>query len=783
MRISKNFLFIFCLMMPFFVNAQDSYKKLAKMGEQLLKDGKLIEAGENYLKAWKLKPKKSEYAYMAGHAFYLAKDYNKAAAALEPVKDMNGNFEKVGYEYARALKQSGRYEDAEKEFVYFQNAYKGKDFEKMNQLVQNEILGCQLAVQTPLKSSGDWDFKHLGANVNSDAMEYAPVPFVDGVIYYSSTVSGTSKIYMSQRMGGAWQEGKVSETIEKLVSKTHFGNGCLTADNKRFYFTQCEDLDKLNVRCDIYVMESKGKEWSDPVKLPEYINAPNASNTHPYVFVDGKIEYLYFASNREDGKGGMDIWYSKRDAASTSYDYTFPQNLGSKINTPGDELSPHYDVKKRILYYSSDGAIGYGGLDVFRAEGKEFNWSKVKNMGFPFNSRADDWHFVLQGVDDNGFLVSNRLWDLDKLTTNHTDIFSFRKKTGKWKIALSVKDGSGKGVDGAKVNLYEKSEMGQKRLITSQKIIEGSIELPLMPSRKYLAEIEKSGYKTSSVNFNTDGKVPNTIFETVNLGGAGVASTPVLPPKPITEPTKPVVEPPVTEPSKPVVTHTPSEPSKPVTEPSKPVVTHTPSEPSKPITEPSSKPMVPSHSTSEPSKPVVSEPVVTHTPSSPSKPPVTWPTKPEVTTHTPSEPSKPVSSGTVVSSHRDPVHSSNGSVSEYPKFNSDSRPVDHSSTSSGGGYTSTPANTGSNVQSGYYFKVQLEAVANFRTSKYDSYSDLGMVESEFVDGKNLYRALLGNYDTKDQALIIMEEVRSRGKYVRAYMVLYKDGMRVGRRNP
>jgi len=118
-------------------------------------------------------------------------------------------------------------------------------------------------------------------------------------------------------------------------------------------------------------------------------------------------EIIYFVSDKEGGKGGMDIWYTSFDNKTKTY--KVPVNAGSKINTPGDEVSPFIDPKTQTLYFSSDGWQGIGGLDIFKTNGEMKKWTQPVNMGVPINSNYDDLYFVVAPSNqDNGLLVSNR---------------------------------------------------------------------------------------------------------------------------------------------------------------------------------------------------------------------------------------------------------------------------------------------------------------------------------------------------------------------------------------
>jgi outer membrane protein OmpA-like peptidoglycan-associated protein len=121
---------------------------------------------------------------------------------------------------------------------------------------------------------------------------------------------------------------------------------------------------------------------------------------HPVLSKDRQV--LWFASNREGGFGGMDIWHCVR----TSDGWGDPINAGSLINTTGDEMFP-YEANGK-LFFASNGHPGLGGLDIFKAELVGQDAQKVVNGGCNLNSHADDFSLIVDASDTNGYFSSNR---------------------------------------------------------------------------------------------------------------------------------------------------------------------------------------------------------------------------------------------------------------------------------------------------------------------------------------------------------------------------------------
>ena len=182
----------------------------------------------------------------------------------------------------------------------------------------------------------------------------------------------------------------------------HVANLVFKWDGTEAWFNLCEQLAEAKFRCDAYAIKkmSTGK-WSRPAYVP--FNLPGYSTTQlAYARDSLGNEILFFASDRPGGYGGMDLWYVVKKGDK----YGQPINLGSFINSPGNELTPFYDSANKTLYFSSDYWIGLGGYDVFYAKGFYNKWEKPHNLRRPINSPAHDVYFFLAG--DYGYLTSNR---------------------------------------------------------------------------------------------------------------------------------------------------------------------------------------------------------------------------------------------------------------------------------------------------------------------------------------------------------------------------------------
>jgi hypothetical protein len=483
--------------------AQDSnWKKLVKSAEEFYAKGKYEEAAQNYFEAWKLKSTKTDLAYNAGECYLKLRDYNKAALAFENVKDDLENFPDAGLKYAQCLKQNKQYDLAKTQLETYSKQYTREDKAGVIKVVLNEIKGCELADKLPVDQT--IEVEHLSESVNTMANEFAPLPFSDDIFYFSSTMTIQSQLYRSQLKAGNWTKA-IQPNFPK-IDNDHVCGGTFTPDHKRFYFTICEteQFDHPKATCDIYVTVRNDGSWITPKKLRDYVKLEGTTAMHPYVINKGETEILFFASDRKGSVGGIDIWYMTRNAKSSEYDFTLPKNAGPQVNTTGDEISPYFDKSKKTLYFSSNGHPTIGGFDIFRSKETTSDWSNPENLGFPYNSSADDYYFIKNESNTGGFFSSNRLFGLKKISTKDDDIFYFTEPQQEVIVKGNIYNkNTNLIIEDAQIILYEKIDNGQKRILHSQISSNGSYEFSLIPDREFRIEAIKEGFKSGSFNFNT----------------------------------------------------------------------------------------------------------------------------------------------------------------------------------------------------------------------------------------------------------------------------------------
>ncbi len=424
------------------VSAQDlssySAHKLKRMGYSYMSMGDTYSAIDCF-EAFCAKKQKKQVTYDLAECYRSVRNYIPAATYYDKAYRLDNSNLIALYHYGEMLKVYGYYADAKKYFVTFKQLYKGGGDVDYKRLVTQQIIACDSA-QGIIDSALSVEIKRLNSTINKPSVEMSPIFMNDSTLLYASmrvdapvvfipdaekTELPYRHFYLAEKNKNDWhfkQEWMESEFNQDYV---HSGNGAFSPDKKKFYFTRCEQDWQYKTICQIYVSKLNKGKWSDPELLPATINMKHTNNTQPAVGTDSKRgdEILYFVSDRPDGKGGLDIWYSIY--LSKKGEWREAKNCGNKINTAADEMTPFYQMRDRTLYFSSNGWAGLGEQDIFKSTGELTKWTPAENVGYPINTGFDDIYFSADEATVNGFLVSNRQADKNA-STCCDDIFSYK---------------------------------------------------------------------------------------------------------------------------------------------------------------------------------------------------------------------------------------------------------------------------------------------------------------------------------------------------------------------
>ncbi|RQV98378.1 carboxypeptidase regulatory-like domain-containing protein, partial [bacterium] len=210
---------------------------------------------------------------------------------------------------------------------------------------------------------------------------------------------------------------------------------------------------------------------------------------------------LYFVSDRPGGFGGKDLWKVTR---SSGGEWSLPENLGIKINTPADEMFPTVRSDGR-LYFSSDGLIGYGGLDIFEAvyDTENDDW-EIRNPGLPINSPGHDFGIAFRGNREMGMLASSR-----GSYRGVEQIFNFELPDIEAILKGKVVDESGNAIESASVRVVGNNGINQTASTSSS----GAFTFVLKPGATYIVMVSSNGYFNAKMDFSTLGMEESDEFD------------------------------------------------------------------------------------------------------------------------------------------------------------------------------------------------------------------------------------------------------------------------------
>jgi outer membrane protein OmpA-like peptidoglycan-associated protein len=523
------------------VNAQDnlitteklSMRKIRGLATNSLRMGDTYSA-LIYYKEWsKRKPENDAVMFQLAELYRQSRDYEHASESYWKVLKLVG-----GNKYPLALfhagdmyMQAGKYKDAINNLSKFKRMASDMKDPWLKKLTLIKLEGCEMAVALQ-DSVNTAETEHLDETINKAHIEFSPIPVDSVTLIYGSLVSDQvefydiedadstlfpkRKFYLAKKENGKWSsKGEYSDPTGAQIH--HMGNGALSPDGNRFYFTQCQENFQGKVICHLYYATKENGTWGEPEKMNDQINLAGYTTTQPTIGRESKRnqEVIYFVSDRPEGKGGLDIWFTEFHARTKRF--REPKNAGAAINTPGTEFTPYYDVATHTLYYSTDGRPGLGGLDVFKVEGEKSKWQKdsIVHMGKAINSPADDFDFVLNKNRNSGFLVSNREGGVALMnTTCCDDIYAFKfVKYVNIHLNGMVEDST--CLDKVDVLLYLKDPIsGEKYLSEELSVNPCTFSFTLDPDREYSIEAKKKGYFSDMVDVSTQKLKPS---DTLNV--------------------------------------------------------------------------------------------------------------------------------------------------------------------------------------------------------------------------------------------------------------------------
>ena len=489
----KNILTLLIITLISFSNlvAQNNSTKKA---DRLFDRFEFVKAAEEYLKL--ANDEANDYYVISrlADSYYNIFDTKNAEKWFEKIVEENDI--EIIYKYTQMLKANGKYKESN---IWMTKFSEMKPYDSRAVAFRNTPNYIDKIVEKGKK------FNIQNLSINSEYSDFGSTMFNNKLYFISSEEPGflekpyswSNEGFLNIYSSYINENGSYLERVEfdDLNSKYHEGVITFMTDGNTAYFTResyfekeyekSEDSKTKYSQLYIYRASKQNGKWSSIESLK--INDQNYSNKNPMIGPKG--EYLYFSSNMPGGYGQYDIYKAKINEDGSIGD---PLNLGQKINTEGQEGFPFMSEDK-IIYFSSDGHLGLGGLDVFYSKNIDTKWSNVRNVGIPVNSGADDFAFMING--DDGYISSNRPGGVGK-----DDIYAIKKIMPLCDIlfATNIIDSKTKeSISSATTSISDNTGIIDNTKITSEK---GLAEFMLECEDEIQLMVSKTGYESKMLD-------------------------------------------------------------------------------------------------------------------------------------------------------------------------------------------------------------------------------------------------------------------------------------------
>lgn len=429
------YLLLLLLVSPFSGLEAQSGKteKTLRKARQYFQSGNVVGAEELYQDVLAADPNNFEAAYTLGRINNYLRDYREALRWFRKASEIDADRNDTVYlQIGLVYKLLNNCRLAKESFEEFKRRHGTQD--DYYQRAEREIAGCDVA-EASLALPPEYRVKPV--SFNSTAGDRLPAYLDqrqedDFLVFVSerplpsrkskkrNVVTGEPKdsdLYYVVRENDSTFGTEVVRFPYKVINYSgNDGPASFTGDGLTMYYSICNNKQNRN-GCSIY--ESRynpvKKEWGKPTFIQSLAGTKEVivnsrgktkqmptDDRQPFVTRDGRT--LFFVSDRGNGEGGFDIWYSRKVGAGWSP----PQNLGPSINTPFNEATPYLNEAGDALYFASDGWGGFGGYDLYRSEGSIDNWSEPVNLGAPINSTYNDVGGIWLDNDSLVYFTSNR---------------------------------------------------------------------------------------------------------------------------------------------------------------------------------------------------------------------------------------------------------------------------------------------------------------------------------------------------------------------------------------
>lgn len=505
MKNFKTLLFI-TLMSGFCLTAQNNDTKQA---DKHFSRFEFVKAAEDY-NALIEKGKGDVYVYsQLAECYYNIFNTVEAERWYSKALETSDNIDAdIVYKYAQMLKANGKYKESNEQMDRFASL-RPSDPIAMAYRENPDYL--------PKILEQGKKFNVQNADFNSEQSDFGGI-LNDGKLYITSGRNDNRKTYswndqpfldiytMGKNSDGTYQEATL--TNDKINTRYHEGLVSFTPDGKTMYFSREsyfeKDFEKDSLSktrySQLYLFKATklGSDWDTVESLA--MNSENYSIKNPSVSADGST--LYFASNMPGGYGDFDIYKAPINTDGTVGE---PENLGQKVNTEGQEMFP-YISSNNTLYFSSNGHLGIGGMDVFYTREIDGKLAPIRNVGIPINSNADDFCFIIDEESGEGFISSNR-----EGGKGSDDVYAIKKLQPLCDVLIIttvLDDKTREPINGAAVSLYDAE--GNK-IVSKTTNADGIAEFMVECEEETQLEVVMDGFDSKRVTVKGSSEEENNV--------------------------------------------------------------------------------------------------------------------------------------------------------------------------------------------------------------------------------------------------------------------------------
>lgn len=365
-------------------------------GQKLAEKREWTKAKNEYLNALNITPNLLDGLMEIAGMYYTLNQFDSTEYYLKQILKIDSKPSvRVLYTLAKIYYNRGDYQLAIDPLERYLNANTTNNKSRSEAVTM--LRNARFAINA-LKHPEDFDPIPL-KNINSVHPDYLPSLTADGkTMVFTRMIGKQEDLFISYWEDSAWSIPKPLVNIN--TDEFNEASQCISADGKTIVFTGC-NIPRGFGNCDLYISYFIQGKWSVPLNMGEVINT-KGWESQPSLSADGQI--LYFASERPDGYGRKDIWYSERISHQK---WSSPKNLGAPINTPDNEAAPFIHPDGQTIYFMSDGEPGMGGYDLFYSKYLgDKKWTVPTNLGYPINTIGDEGAMVVDLQGNYGYFTS-----------------------------------------------------------------------------------------------------------------------------------------------------------------------------------------------------------------------------------------------------------------------------------------------------------------------------------------------------------------------------------------